>query len=259
MLPKPLDKALGAAEYAKAYSANYGFEAHLVEARQASCLRFLSSCRPRTVLEVGCGTDLLAARTGEISLEVDRWQIVEPSQEYADRAAVQLQHDVRFGVTTGYLESSVDRLREAAPSGYQAVLLSSVLHETTDPMSLLKAARSLMSNDAWLLVNVPNALSMHRLLAVEMGLIEKPSAVSERNTLLGQSVVYDAVTLRQLLLDTGFEPKHFEGYMMKFLTNAQMQALAETIGPELIPGLDKLGQQFPANASEIAFSATLRE
>lgn len=255
MLGRPQDKLLTAEQYAAAYNAEYDFEAHLVRARQNSCLRFLSAKQPLSVLEVGCGASLLADRLDEISHPIGTWQIVEPAAAFALPARERLAAMPGFGVTVGYLEDCESELRARAPTGYDAVLLSSVMHETSEPLRLLRSAAALLAPHGWLLVNVPNALSMHRLLAVHMGLIDRPDAVTERNSKLGQGIVHTVDSVRTLLAAAGFAPPEFEGYMMKFLTHVQMQNLVDSIGPAIVTGLEQLGRQFPDNAAEIAFFA----
>lgn len=255
MLAKPEDKSLAAEDYANAYDADYGFEAHLVRSRQGGCLRFLESKAPRTVLEVGCGNDLLAERLGEITHQPEVWHIVEPAERYAVGAKNRLGHRLGFGVTVGYLEGSLQELKQVSGAGFDAVILSGVLHETTDPARLLRSAHELLADNGSLLVDVPNANSMHRLLAVHMGLIDDPATLSERNKKLGQGIVHTPETIRRLLEATGFSPLEYHGHMLKFLTNSQMQRVIDQVGDDVATGLDKLGQQFPAYAAEFAYVA----
>src|SRR5205814_1461860 len=103
--------------------------------------------------------------------------------------------------------------------------------------------------------SVPNALSFHRLLAVKMGLIDSPDALSERNKELGQPIVFDPDSLGALLSNAGLTNIEPTGYMFKPFTNAQMARIEQILGDAVIAGLEKLGRDFPRNAAEICMTA----
>jgi SAM-dependent methyltransferase len=134
-------------------------------------------------------------------------------------------------------------------------LLSGLLHETTDPKALLDAAKTLLKPGGSLLVIVPNALSFHRLLAVEMGLIPTPTTLSPRNHALGQPVVFDRPSLEAIVRRSGLTDIRFSGYMFKPFSNDQIRQVVGILGAALVPGLVTLGGAFPEHAAEIAVSA----
>ena len=65
--------------------------------------------------------------------------------------------------------------RDLAP--FDAVILSGVLHHAIDPPALLRRVLRFLKVGGQLLVTSPNALSFHRLLAVEMGIAQTPHAL----------------------------------------------------------------------------------
>lgn len=239
--------------YAAAYSSEYEFEKHLTHARQNCCLRFLSEKKPNKVLEVGCGPDLLTERLGEIEHRVSLWHLVEPSRTYGEPARQLHENAAWFDITFSYLEDAASKLKQQYPDGFDAIIMSGVLHETTNPEQLLLAAKQLLADDGWLLVIVPNANSWHRLLAVEIGLIENAGELSLRNRALGQPAVYDSTSLRVLLEKSGFHNFEFHGYMHKLFANSQMAQIVKLFGVSMVEGLERLGQLFPDNAAEFAF------
>jgi SAM-dependent methyltransferase len=248
-------KTMAAETYAKKYLEEMEFERHLIDARQRCCLDFLSDVSCRSVLEVGCGPHLLFNRISPDEAGIEKWVIVEPSTLYADIARERFGSDAQVEVVVGYLEAELAQLTAFAPEGYDAVLLSGLLHETTEPQGLLEAAVGLTRSGGALLVNVPNARSMHRLLAVEMGLIERPDALSQRNQELGQSFVYDRDSLVELIERVGLVEPQFSGYMLKLFTNDQMRQVIEMFGEQMVEGLIGLGHRFAEHAAEIAVRA----
>ncbi|MDQ4421390.1 methyltransferase domain-containing protein [Sphingobium sp. DEHP117] len=247
-------KLISAEDYAQKYLADMGFEHNLITARQDCCLEFLADCQPHTVLEVGCGPDLLIDRFDLAGSAIRKWVVVEPSS-YADDFERRIKHSNKLALTRGYLEDQVPVLRDHLPGGFDAVLLSGLLHETTQPANMLNAAHDLLRDGGHLFVSVPNANSFHRLLAVEMGMMDSPTQLSDRNLELGHPVVYNRESLTEVIEDAGFQPEQFSGYMFKPFSNGQMAAILKTIGDDVVDGLNSLGKIFPDNAAEIAISA----
>src|SRR5262249_13212189 len=159
---------------------------------------------------------------------------------YAAAARELAQAEPRVGVVQGYLEQSTDALHKLVPHGFDTVLVSSVLHETTAPAQLLEAVIDLLRRGARILVSVPNAYSLHRLLAVKMGLIPAPDTLTERNRRLGQPVVYGPQSLRALMEAAGFVVQQLDGYLIKPFTNEQMALIESRFGEAVITGLEEL-------------------
>ncbi|MCX9148589.1 class I SAM-dependent methyltransferase [Erythrobacter sp. WG] len=248
------NKLIEAEDYARTYLVDMAFEEHLITARQDHCLEFLGACQPKSVLEVGCGPALLIDRFDLAGSAITQWMVVEPSF-YADSIAERMAGCDKIGLSRGYLEERIDVLREACPDGYDAVMLSGLLHETANPAVMLDAAFTLLRPGGHVFVSVPNAHSFHRLLGVEMGMIEAPTELSERNVALGQPVVFHRQSLEALVEASGFANSRFSGYMFKPFSNGQMGSVIETIGSHVVEGLNRLGSRFPEQAAEIAVVA----
>ena len=251
--PIPFKSGDDAEEYAKALESDYGFEAECVRARFGWLLRHLLRVQSRRILEVGCGLELLVDVAIRSGLDFDRWVVIEPASTLAQKARARAATEPRLLVIEGYCEDPAvgKAVRELGP--FDAVLISQVLHEVEDPIHLLHSALALAAPGAHVLVTTPNALSFHRLLAVEMGLIPTPQALSPRNLCFHQDVVFDPERLRTLLERVGLRNLQFEGYMFKPFTHVQMARILELLPPGVSEGLDRLGQKFPQHAAEIAY------
>jgi len=120
------------------------------------------------------------------------------------------------------------------------VIVSGVIHETGAPEALLRASLQWLKPGGHLLVSVPNALSFHRLLAVQMGLIEAPETLSERNRQLGQPRVYRPQDLQAMIASLGLREVALDGYLFKPFTHAQMALLLPSLGERGVQGLIEL-------------------
>ena len=242
-----------AATYASALKADYGFESECVRARFNYLLRHIKELRPVRILEVGCGFELFFDRAVQSAVDFDRWVVIEPASALARKAKTRAESDPRLLVIEGYCEDpAVDKaVRELGP--FDMLLLSGVLHEVDEPLLVLKSALSLVGSGTNVVVTTPNALSFHRLLAVEMGLIPDAHTHSQRNNALQQRIVYDPHSLRMLLEEGGVGHLRFEGYLFKPFTHTQMGQILGLLPPDVCGGLENLGRQFPQHGAEIAY------
>jgi len=251
--PIPFKTSDDAEDYAKALESDYGFETECVRARFGCLLRHLLRVKSRRILEVGCGLELFVDMAIRSDVDFERWVVIEPAPMLAQKARARAATEPRLLVIEGYCEDPAvgKAARELGP--FDAVLISQVLHEVEDPTALLHSALALAAPGAHVLVTTPNALSFHRLLAVEMGLMPTPQALSSRNLCFRQDVVFDPDRLRTLLEQVGLRNLQFEGYMFKPFTHVQMARIIELLPPGVNEGLDRLGQKFPQHAAEIAY------
>lgn len=253
----PRGKPLAADDYAARHDGALDFETVCLAARQQHNLAQVTALQPATVLEVGCGPELLALAAFARPNRLARWVVVEPATRWAEAARAAAHAEPRLAVVHDYIERADAALGALWPDEAVAdlVIVSGVVHETAAPEALLQAALRWLRPGGHLLVSVPNAHSFHRLLAVQMGLAEAPEALSERNRLLGQPRVYRPEDLRALVASLGLAEVSLDGYLFKPFTHAQMAAVMPLLGDGAVQGLIDLGQQFPLQAAEIALLA----
>lgn len=253
----PSGKALAADEYAARHDDALDFETVCLAARQQHNLAQVQALQPATVLEVGCGPQLLCREAFDRPNQLVRWVVVEPAARWAEAARLAAHAEPRLAVVHDYIESADEALAALWPDEgmVDLAIVSGVIHETAAPQALLRATLRWLRPGGHLLVSVPNAHSFHRLLAVEMGLAPAPESLSERNRLLGQPQVYRPQDLRALVQSLGLEEVALDGYLFKPFTHAQMATLLPALGEPGVEGLITLGRQFPLQAAEIAMLA----
>src|SRR5438132_7685729 len=104
------------------------------------------------------------------------------------------------------------------------------MHEVPDPQQLLDAVWSLCDGATVTHFNVPNALSFHRLLAVEMGLISQASEASERDRVFGNVSRFERTQFIELLEHAGFRVAESGTYFLKPVSHDQMDNVLATLG-----------------------------
>lgn len=220
------------------------FEGIQAEYRRQLVLKQISKISPNRLIEIGCGTKpLFLDLPGEMNVTV-----VEPSTAFAQNARNLAINLSNVTVVEGYVED-----QDLEPV-YDMVVLSSVLHEVQHPNLLLKAVRRLCHKGTITHVNVPNAASMHRQLALAMGLITSVDALSETQLKFQQATpAFSHESLQKTLKDGGFTITESGGIFVKPFTHAQMQHLVdiEFLTDTLLQGFQKLSEAMPELASEI--------
>lgn len=242
--------------YTREYKRQYqdgDFETTMVALRRREIVKALAHIEHGRILEIGCALEPIYPYIDKFGSCV----IVEPSVEMASEIA-------SAAATTPSIEVLPATIQDAAPAlrgrQFDLIVISSVLHEVGDPMPFLKAVHSLCNARTVCYFSVPNALSFHRLLAVEMGIIARADELSVRDHRFGHRGVFDRASFRALLEGAGFNVVRDGSFFVKPFTHDQMhQMLQQEIVPRsLIEGLYRLSKYFPENGCELFAEATAR-
>lgn len=137
---------------------------------------------------------------------------------------------------------------------YDTIIMSHVLEHISDPVAVLSKVKGWLSNKGRLLLSVPNAKSIHRMVAVKMGLLSNEFELNERDHELGHYRVYDLEQLTGQLFDVGLQVESSGGVFLKPLSNGQIE---NTWSAEMIEGFYETGKEFPNNCAEIYVVCTL--
>jgi len=240
-------------DYSHKYLGQYAdasFETTLVRVRRKIVLEALSRYSHRSVLEVGCGLEPLFQY-----VDGTPFTIVEPSPEFVRSARAKADgRDIT--VIEGFLETVAPSL---GGSRFDFVVVSSLLHEVSNPDALLAAVRSLCHAETTVHINVPNVRSFHRLLALEMGLIEDLFDQSETERRFQRHTRFDRESLTKMLADSGFRILESATYFVKPFTHEQMDVLMRSgaFSPDVINGLERMIRYLPDMGCEIYANVSL--
>jgi 2-polyprenyl-3-methyl-5-hydroxy-6-metoxy-1,4-benzoquinol methylase len=138
---------------------------------------------------------------------------------------------------------------------FDVILASHVLEHVDDPVELLKHMASICNKGAKIVGLVPNSGSIHRRLAVRMGLQPYLDSLSSRDHLVGHQRVYSLATLTEHFNSSPWQIKETRGFFLKPLANSQLLSYDKALISALLQISDELPTEICAN---IAFSAELR-
>ncbi len=199
----------------------------------------------RRVLEMGYGTGLVTAELLERDVPIE---VLEGSPKLC--AVARERHGARGLVVH---EALFEQFAPASP--YDAVLAMHIAEHVDDPVALFATVAGWLEPGGSIIVVVPNAQSLHRRLAVRMGLQEKLDDLSPRDHLVGHRRVYDFDGLAGDLARAGFSVQEQFGYQLKTVPNSMMADWPQDLLAALIDISEELP---PAMLANIGVRATRR-
>lgn len=224
-------------------------EKYQVKYRREKILELMLPCKHETVLEIGCGMEPLF----EYVKDYKQMVIVEPGDTFIINAENRAKESgSNVDCIQGFFEEKTEQIRKVCNS-YDFIVLSSLLHEVEEPEKLLKAIYDVCSYETIVHINVPNANSLHRLLAKEMGLIQDVHELSSLQKTMQRNRVYDLNSLCEFVSICGFEVLQKGTYFPKVLSAAQMEKMLQQgiVKEDIFDGLSKMIKYIPKFGSEI--------
>lgn len=217
------------------FSAAVGFNGRLVDWRYTTMAAYF---RGRSCLELGSSD---GAGTTRLLDHFDSVVAVDGSP----RACASL----RETVPSGNLEV-ICSLFEDLDLGrtFDTIAACHVLEHVDSPQHLLDVARRHLAPGGCLIVDVPNADSLHRQLGVSMGLLGHVAELNEADLSIGHQRVYTQAGLRHEVERAGWKITATGGVFLKVLSNQQV---SDHFTDEQLLGWRDLGARHPEIASEI--------
>jgi 2-polyprenyl-3-methyl-5-hydroxy-6-metoxy-1,4-benzoquinol methylase len=85
------------------------------------------------------------------------------------------------------------------------IIMSHLLEHIEKPIETLKYLLNIINNKTVIYISVPNALSLHRQVAVKMGLLDRIDELNDTDIKLGHRRVYTPFLLKKHLKTAGFD------------------------------------------------------
>ncbi len=213
--------------------------------------RHIRTMGARTALSLGIGHAEVARRMLETlsSGHLERYVIVEGSARIIDE--FRSGQDVLpegLELLEGYFETFAHPLR------FDVIEAGFVLEHVEDPALVLRRMRDFLAPKGRLIIAVPNARSLHRLLGHYAGLLPDMYALSQADLALGHRRYFDLERLGTLLSETGFQVEHSAGLLLKPFTTGQLHSLNLPAG--VWDALMRVASPYPEIAHAIYLEAS---
>jgi SAM-dependent methyltransferase len=113
---------------------------------------------------------------------------------------------------------------------FDIIEMGFVLEHVDDPDMILERFKAFLAPGGRIMIAVPNAHSLHRLIGKQAGLMDDLYALSEADRALGHRRYFDPETLSNLLARHNLEIIGRAGLMLKPFTSGQLATLELTSG-----------------------------
>lgn len=191
-----------------------------------------------SVLELGCGD---GESTKHLFKDFSSVDVVDASTEQLQKLEEMFDNVKTF---CSYFEDFKPN------KTYSTIVGTHILEHLDNPSQLLDNCFDWLNPGGRLLISVPNALSIHRLVGVKLNMINSPYDLNDQDKLLGHRRVFDKSSMIDLINQSNFKLLHFTGLMFKPISNRQIEL---NWPDELIEAFFQLGFDFPEYCSEIIF------
>jgi 2-polyprenyl-3-methyl-5-hydroxy-6-metoxy-1,4-benzoquinol methylase len=182
------------------------------------------------VLEMGSGDDQWTQRLIE---HFGHSHLVDGSRTLIEAAGK------KYGAKLTTYHSLFEELKPGKQ--FDTVLCSLVLEHVEDPVKVLANAAQWLKPQGHLVVIVPNALSLHRRLAVAMGFSRAAGELGESDVRLGHRWVFTIERIEANLAQAGLQVMRKAGWFTKLLPQSMMTEFSDA----LLNGLMILGDELP--------------
>lgn len=130
---------------------------------------------------------------------------------------------------------------------FSDIVFTHGLEHISDRILVLKKLKNYLTANGRLHIVVPNALSLHRLIGVEMGFLNSPYDFTEVDKRSKHLVVYDFNMLKNDLKSAGLNILSLEGVQLKPMTDLQLSNFPR----EYYEALNSISYLFNEYCSEI--------
>lgn len=131
---------------------------------------------------------------------------------------------------------------------FDTIIIGNILEHVENPVLIMKRAKEWLRDNGVILIDVPNADSIHRQAGVKMGLLKRVDELNKLDKKLGHRRVYTWETLQKDIIEAGLKIKEMGGAFLKPLTNSQIE---KWFSEKMMDAFYELGKEYPEIAAKI--------
>jgi SAM-dependent methyltransferase len=227
----------------------------MVNYRRKVVIENLMKYNHKNILEIGCGFEPIFKYFTDYSSIT----VVEPGFLFYKNACKikDASNGKNIFIFNELFENVSNKIKT---TNFDFIIISSLLHELASPNDFLKEVFKVCTSNTIVHINVPNADSFHRILAIKSGIINNKFSKSGSQIRLQQYSTYNQETLINQLTANKFKIIDKGSYFIKPFTHVQMQMLLDNqiINDQVLDGLFKITDMLPDWGAEIFVNAKVR-
>ena len=186
------------------------------------------------ILEMGYGDGMWTKKTIEL---FGHTSILDASRKLLDKVKS------KYGGKVACYESYFEDFITPDDKKFDTVIATHVFEHIYDPVHVLKQAKKWLAENGRMIIIVPNAESLHRELAVIMGIQKSIYDFSETDHKVGHVRVYDLKMLKEHVKAAAYKILYERGLFLKTLPNSAMTGFSD----DLIKAMVDISDRLPAN------------
>ena len=189
----------------------------------------LENATGRTILDVGCADGVMAkSLSGKFSVTgIDgSVRLIKRAKKIAPKA--------KF-ICTLFEDFET-------PVKFDNVVLSFILEHVEKPQELLGLSKTWVKKDGRIIILVPNANSLHRMIGKAIGIIDNLAELGTTDITQGHRRIYDLVSLKKEIEKVNLKIVKTGGYFIKPLSEAQMISWSD----DLLNAFYEVSRSMPA-------------
>ena len=193
------------------------------------------------ILEIGC---FEGSMTTILSKKFKSLDVVEPSIDCINK--IKNKFDNVTFINTILQEYTTDKK-------YDLIIISHTLEHIENQIEALVKAKSLLSDNGYLYVIVPNGTSISRLIAHKLNIVDYPCCVTDGEKEHGHYITYDLYTLERHFREAKFNNLKTGGIVLKIFGNTQYENAFkhDIVNDDFIDACYKLGKERPMDCASI--------
>jgi hypothetical protein len=212
-------------------------------------VRALERAGARSLISLGIGHRVVSQTILEALLpRLQRYVVVEGSAQAVQEFTAGRELPAAVQVVHSFFEEFT------AAEPVDAVEMGFVLEHVEDPGLVLRRFAGFVRPGGTMVIVVPNARALHRLVGHRAGLLDDVHRLSPQDLQLGHRRYFDLASLTALVQGAGLRIVRQEGVYLKCLTTAQLRSLS--LPPAVVRGFFEVGVDYPDVANAIYVEAT---
>ncbi|MDY6987438.1 MAG: class I SAM-dependent methyltransferase [Thermodesulfobacteriota bacterium] len=193
-------------------------------------LEIVQNSSLKKALELGCGSGV----TTSIYLShFEAVTVVDGSATYLARARERNKESQNAEYICSYFEDL------KLDYQFDDVIMAHILEHVEDPVGILQQATNWTTSNGKIHIIVPNGLSLHRRVGVELGMLSEPDELPDSEAERGHRRVYTLAKLEHDISQAGLKLTEARGCLVKVFPDAVLKVIHE----EYIDALFRISRQ----------------
>jgi len=212
-----------------------GFNGRLVVYRYLTLKRYFKG---KSALELGPAEGPM---TKKLVNDFDRVLAVDGSLDYCNMIKKTIKNNNLDVICSMFEDYSTNEK-------FDTIIMAHILEHVSDPVYIMNRARNWLKPGGVMLIDVPNANSLHRQAGVQMKLLKKVDQLNSLDVSIGHRRVYTLKTLSMDIKRADLKIVKTGGLFLKLLTNEQLEQQCTTTMQD---AFFELGKKYKQIAGEI--------